>query len=228
MALDTQIELPPNFDGPGYKPIGHAYHLHYAPLWRDLVEELPKLEGRLVDVGCGLQPYRKLLGPKVTEYVGVDREGPLCRPDVVGDAMNLPFEDATFDSLMSTQVLEHVVDPRKALVSMARVLKPGGRVVLTAPSTWPAHEVPYDFTRFTRFGLQQMFAEAGFEDVSIRAQGGIWATIGQMLALELSHHSPFRLLVPLTNRAFGYLDRTRRAREELALNWLVTARRARA
>ena len=102
------------------------------------------LEGRVVDVGCGLQPYRKLLGSKVTEYVGVDRAGPLCRPDVEGDALSLPFEDATFDALMSTQLLEHVVDPRKALAGMARVLKSGAPVVLTAPGTWPEHEVPYD------------------------------------------------------------------------------------
>lgn len=226
MALDTLIELPPGFDLPGYKPIGHPYHLHYAPLYRDLVEQLPKLEGRLIDVGCGMQPYRKLLGPKVTEYVGVDRAGPLCRPDVEGDALSLPFDDASFDSLMSTQVLEHVTDARRALVSMARVLRPGGRIVLTAPGTWPAHEVPYDFARFTRFGLQEMLADAGFTDVHIGAQGGTWATIGQLLAMEVHHHAPFRLLVPLINRYFGWLERRGGAREDLVLNWLVTARKA--
>ncbi len=225
MALDTLIETPPNFDVPGHKPVGHVCHLHYAPLWRDLVQHLPSLEGRVIDVGCGLQPYRKLLGPKVTEYVGVDRAGALSHPDVEGDALSLPFEDATFDGLMSTQVLEHVVDPRKALISMARVLKPGARLVLTAPGTWPAHEVPYDFTRFTRWGLETMFAEAGFVDVKIGVQGGTWATIGQMLALEVNHHSPFRLLVPLINRLFGYLERNSKAREDLVLNWLVTARK---
>ena len=226
MALDTIIETPPDFDLPGYKPVNHPYHLHYAPLYRDLVEQLHQLEGRVIDVGCGMQPYRKLLGPKVTQYVGVDRAGPLCRPDVEGDALSLPFDDASFDSLMCTQVLEHVTDARRALASMARVLKRGARIVLTAPGTWPAHEVPYDFARFTRWGLQEMLAEAGFEDVHIGAQGGTWATIGQMLAMEVHHHSPFRLLVPLINRCFGMLERRGGAREDLVLNWLVTARKA--
>ncbi len=113
----------------------------------------------------------------MTEYVGVDRRGPLSYVDVEGDALSLPFADASFDSLMSTQVLEHVLDPRLALVNMARVLKPGGRIVLTAPGTWPAHEVPYDFTRFTRWGLETMFEAAGFVDVKVSPQGGTWATM---------------------------------------------------
>ncbi len=225
MALGTEISPPAGFDGPGQKPPHHAMYLHYAPLWRDLVAELPKLEGRVIDVGCGLQPYRKLLGPRVTEYVGVDRSSPLSFPDVEGDALSLPFDDASFDSVMSTQVLEHVLDPRLALANMARVLKPGGRIVLTAPGTWPAHEVPYDFSRFTRWGLETMLAAAGFVDVQIRAQGRTWATIGQMLALELNHHYPYRLLIPLLNRMFLFLE-SRGAREDLVLNWLVTARKA--
>jgi len=226
MALNTTIEMPPDFDVPGHKPLSHPCHLHYAPLYRDLVVELPKLEGRLIDVGCGMQPYRALLGPNVSEYVGVDRAGPLSRPDVEGDALSLPFPDESFDSLMSTQVLEHVIDPRRALVSMARVLKHGARVVITAPATWPAHEVPYDFTRFTRWGLEAMLAEAGFDDVQIRAQGGTWATIGQLLAMEVSHHSPVRVLVPVINAFFGFLEKRVRAREDLVLNWLVTTRKA--
>ncbi len=225
MALGTEIPLPEGFDGPGEKPLNHVVYLHYAPLWRDLAAELPKLEGRVIDVGCGLQPYRKLLGPRVTEYVGVDRRGPLSYVDVEGDALSLPFADASFDSLMSTQVLEHVLDPRLALVNMARVLKPGGRIVLTAPGTWPAHEVPYDFTRFTRWGLETMFEAAGFVDVKVSPQGGTWATIGQMLALEVNHHYPYKLLVPLINRVFRFLE-GRGAREDLVLNWLVTARKA--
>ncbi|MES1177320.1 MAG: methyltransferase domain-containing protein [Myxococcales bacterium] len=225
MALGTEISPPEGFDAPSEKPPNHVMYLHYEPLWRDLVAELPKLEGRVIDVGCGLQPYRKLLGPGVTEYVGVDRRSPLSFPDVEGDALSLPFDDATFDSLMSTQVLEHVLDPRLALVNMARVLKPGGRLVLTAPGTWPAHEVPYDFSRFTRWGLETMFAEAGFVDVQISPQGRTWATIGQMLALEVNHHYKFRFLVPLINRFFRFLE-SRGAREDLVLNWLVTARRS--
>src|SRR5262245_43851970 len=115
MALDTVIPLPPDYDPPSDRPVDHYMHLHYRPLWRDLCAELPKLEGRVLDVGCGLQPYRKLLGDRVTEYIGVDRRGKLTAPDIEGDALSLPLPDASFDALMSTQVLEHVTDPRAAV-----------------------------------------------------------------------------------------------------------------
>src|SRR5262249_41741994 len=153
-----------------------------------------KLEGRVLDIGCGLQPYRKLLGPMVTEYVGLDRVSPFAVPDVEGDARALPFGDRSFDSVLCTQVLEHVVDPRATLREIGRVLRSGGRLVLTCPGTWPAHEVPHDYWRFTRWGLEHLFDEAGFASYAIRAEGGTWATIGQMLNLELAHHERYRRL----------------------------------
>lgn len=224
MALGKHIDHVPGWDRPGDRPVGHYLHLHYRPLWRSLQEELAKLEGRVLDIGCGLQPYRELLGPRVTEHVGVDRPGRFTAPDVEGDALNLPFPDATFDSVLSTQVLEHVPNPAAAVHEMARVLKPGGRVVLTVPGTWPHHEQPYDFFRYTRFGLEELFRR-DFTDVRVQAQGGTWSTIGMMLNLELQQHRGFRMLIPLVNRLAIMLER-RGAHHELALNWLVTAQRA--
>jgi SAM-dependent methyltransferase len=222
VALDTHITIPDGYEMPGDRPPSHHLHLHYRPIWRDLCTELPALTGRVLDVGCGLQPYRALLGTLVTEYIGLDRPGPYAAPDVEGDARSLPFPDHSFDGVMSTQVLEHVVDPAATLREIARVLRPGGRVVLTCPGTWPAHEVPHDYWRFTRFGLQHLFASTGFDAVSIRPQGGTWSTLGQMLNLELHHHRRVRRLIPLVNRAARSLER-RGAREELVMNWLVTA-----
>lgn len=224
MALGRHIEHVPGWDRPGDRPIGHYLHLHYHPLFTSLRDELAKLEGRVLDVGCGLQPYRELLGPKVTEHVGLDRPGKFTAPDVEGDATNLPFEPATFDAVLSTQVLEHVPDPHAAVAQIARVLKPGGRVVLTAPGCWPHHEQPYDFFRYTRFGLEELFRK-DFVDVRITEQGGTFSTIGMMLNLELQQHRGFRSLIPLVNRIAVMLERRGAARHELVLNWLVTARR---
>ncbi len=209
---------------PSDRPKSDPLHLHLSDMWRHLTVTLAKLEGRVLDIGCGLQPYRKLLGPKVTEYVGMDRPGPYAKPDVEGDALNLPFPDASFDSVMSTQVLEHVTDPMRAMKAAARVLKPGGRLALTAPGCWPHHEVPHDYWRFTRFGLEHLLRESGFSHFTIEAQGGTWSTLGQMFALELID-TPFKMFIPMVNRMSRYLDR-RGAREELVTCWTVLAQRS--
>ena len=222
MALDTLIVAPAGYEMPGDRPVEHYLHLHYGPIWRDLTRELARLHGRVLDVGCGLQPYRKLLGSGVTSYVGLDRAGPFSRPDVEGDARLLPFPDRSFDAVMSTQVLEHVIDPGASLREMARVLAPGGRLVSTCPGTWPAHEIPHDYWRFTRWGLEHLLANAGFEHVTVGAQGGTWATIGQMVNLEIQHHPRWHRFIPAINRLARRLEATG-AREELVMNWIVTA-----
>lgn len=225
MGLHSKIETPPGYSMPGEQPSGHYLHLVYHYLMADLREQLATLEGRVIDVGCGLQPYRHLLGPRVTEYVGVDRRGPFSAPDVEGDALRLPLPDASFDAGLSTQVLEHVTDPLAALRELARVLRPGATLVLTCPGTWPHHEIPHDYFRFTRFGLEHLLREAGFAPRIVRPQGGMWATIGQMLALELFHGgSRTQRFIPALNALAKRLD-ARGAREEMALNWLVRADR---
>jgi hypothetical protein len=70
-------------------------YLHLRPHWRALERTLSSCEGRVLDVGCGMQPYRHMLGPRVVEYVGVDRVGELTRPTIVGTAEALPVPDAS-------------------------------------------------------------------------------------------------------------------------------------
>lgn len=200
-------------------------YLHYRPLWRALVEALGNVRGRVLDIGCGMQPYRALLGPAVSEYVGLDREGPLSRPTVVGSATALPFDDGHFDAVFSTQVLEHLDRPEEALREAVRVLRPGGTLVLTVPGVWPTHEAPHDYWRFTRHGLLRLLDVVGVKDSSLTPLGGLWAAVGQMANLELQRGRLTRELVPLVNLAAGWLDR-RGAREDLALAWLATGVRA--
>ncbi len=200
-------------------------HLHLAPMWKALARVLPTLSGRVLDVGCGSKPYRDLFGSEVTEYVGLDREGPGATPDVIGDAHALPFEDARFDAVVSFQVLEHVERPVECLREIARVVVPGGDVVFTVPGVWPDHEVPHDHWRFTRYGLEGAVRAAGLERVELVPLGGLWSTLGQMACLELDRSLAGRALIPIVNLAARALDPT--AREQLVMNWLVRARRPR-
>ena len=92
--------------------------------------------------------------------------------DFTGDVSALPFEEASYDIVLSTQVLEHVQDPQKVCSEMARVLKPGGHLFLTTPQSSPIHNEPWNYFNFTHYGLMLLFEKAGLQVVKKEAQGG--------------------------------------------------------
>jgi len=102
--------------------------------------------------------------------------------DAFGDAQEIPFANEIFDSCLCTEVLEHVPDPMIVLKEIRRILKPGGRVLLTVPFAVELHQTPYDFWRFTPFGLQQLFKSAGFEVERITPRGNFPTVAGAIAA----------------------------------------------
>ena len=129
------------------------------------------LHGRLLDNGCGNQPYRQWYEPFVDEVVTLDAttgDGVA----VLGFADQLPFADQSFDSVLATEVFEHVQNVERAAAEMFRVLRPGGIALVTVPYLYPTHEAPYDFRRFTHFGLADLVRRHGFELLSLQAKGG--------------------------------------------------------
>ncbi len=143
-----------------------------------------KLRGRCLDAGCGRRSYSRFLGG-VTGYVGLEYDRSL-RPDVRGDAQRLPFAAASFDCAMCQEVLEHVPEPHRVMAELHRVLRPGGYLYLTAPMSWNLHYEPWDFWRFTRYGLAYLAESHGFEIEAIEKLGGFWALWGSRLADNLS------------------------------------------
>jgi SAM-dependent methyltransferase len=129
-----------------------------------------QLTGRLLDVGCGTKPYISLFHT-VHAYIGMDYDSPAHRSytkaDIFYNGGQFPFEQNSFDSILSTEVLEHVFNREEHLKECFRVLKPGGLMLLTTPFVWDEHSQPYDFGRYSSFGLTHVMNEAGFEVIEL-------------------------------------------------------------
>jgi len=154
----------------------------------------PFLTGKLLDFGCGSKPYKDFC-TNVSEYVGLDYEN-LGHPhenepiDVFYNGREIPFPSEHFDSLLSTQVLEHVEDLNFTIKEWHRVLKQGGRLLVTAPFVWGEHELPHDYRRFSACGLERLFSENGFRCVEIKKLGTPLEVIAQ---LRINYLTPFCL-----------------------------------
>ncbi|MGO4817155.1 class I SAM-dependent methyltransferase [Flavobacterium sp. W22_SRS_FP1] len=125
-----------------------------------------KLNGSLLDFGCGTKPYRDLF-VNANEYIGVDykiegREQIIDEIDRFYDGKVIPFENERFDSILSTEVLEHVFNIDELLQEFNRVLKDKGKAIITTPFSWEEHEMPYDFARYTTPALQFLYQKHGF------------------------------------------------------------------
>jgi SAM-dependent methyltransferase len=165
----------------------HPRHLSHREIAGFVRSEGPKLKGRLLDVGCGKKPYARWLSD-VERHFGVDMPSTMHgveHADVLASALELPFRDNTFDSVLCTEVLEHTPDPAAGLREMARVAKSDALLLLTVPSSEQLHETPYDYCRFTCYWLEYLLKETGWEIVRLHPRGGASLELGYRLSIFL-------------------------------------------
>jgi len=136
------------------------------------------IKGRVLDMGCGLRPYARYI--RAQRYVGIDILAEV-RPDIRAYCEPLPFKDDSFDSVICTELLEHVARPQVCLSQISRVLKKGGFVYVTVPQCWCLHYEPEDYWRFTKYGIKDLMNEAGLEVVCTRRIGGVFSLVGVRL-----------------------------------------------
>lgn len=167
----------------------------HVSILKSMIGAKKYVKGRLLDVGCGWKPYLRVFLDVVDEYIGIDMPSTESKSEVIdayANAINLPFKPNCFDTILSTQVLEHCFEPNEMIGEMSRVLKQGGFAILTCPFVWELHEEPYDCSRFTKFGLRYLFEKNGFEVIYIKQRGGFFATIGQMINTYIWRNLFFR------------------------------------
>ena len=168
------------------------------------IEQYAKLVkgGTLIDIGCGEKPYEKYFD--VEKYIGIEIEGgsherSKKNANIFYDGKRLPFEDESVSWVLCTQVLEHMAEPEAFIRECSRVLKNEGGIILSAPQVWGLHEEPFDFYRFTKYGLKYLIEKCGFEVIRSDKTTGIWGTVGQRLAADLFYrygvNKLFKLIV---------------------------------
>jgi ubiquinone/menaquinone biosynthesis C-methylase UbiE len=171
---------------------------------------LPKYgKGKTLDIGGGTSKYREIIRRSVGEYLVADlyqTQG----VDFIEDARHLSFEAASFDTVLSFQLLEHVDDVAAAVSEMYRVLKPGGYAIVTMPFLFPQHGDPSDFHRFTVDAAKFHFVRSGFRVVESGSQGSTLTVLAGILRqMYLSHYvsAHGRLRRAIWTRIFALLGR---------------------
>jgi SAM-dependent methyltransferase len=202
--------------------VSNSNYLVYSSFHDELSTAIEKYaSGSLLDIGCGNKPYESWMNGKVTEYVGCDIvQSSSNRVDYLCPANNIPLENERFDTIFSSQTIEHLEDYQGMVNEAFRLLKSEGYFILSGPFYWHLHEEPYDFYRFTKHGFKYVLEESGFEVCEIRPNGGAWATLGLVINHTFGFSNPhankiakgikylFRKLriYILVNRIFSYLD----------------------
>ena len=153
----------------------------------------------VLDAGSGPAPYKSLF--EHTKYESADFEQVAIKnyapSTYVCDLRNIPVEDGRFDFIIFNQVMEHVPEPKLVLAELHRVLRPGGKMLYTGPLFYEEHEQPYDFYRYTQFGVRYLLDSTGFAIDRIEWLEGYFGTVGYQLYCMMRY-------LPYMPRDLGY------------------------
>jgi SAM-dependent methyltransferase len=166
-------------------------------------EHLSGQNATILDVGCGKKPYQPFFLSKSSMYIGADIE-PSRFVDVICSGERLPFKDNTFSAVLSTQVLEHMSEPKMMANEVFRVLKPGGLFFLSTHGNWPVHGAPNDYWRWTEYGLRKLLTD--YSDCKIDVCGDSVASILQLLELYIPNRSLGCIIIYILNKLGDLFD----------------------
>lgn len=164
------------------------------PQWlmgpRSIPQGIEQVGGVVLDIGAADRWIQKHLGPNASylalDYPATGADMYNARPDVFADGARLPFKEACFDAVVCLEVLEHVAEPTQVMQEISRVLKSDGLGFISMPFLYPLHDAPYDFQRYTEYGLRRDAEKAGLEVINIQSTGHAVRTAGLLLSLALA------------------------------------------
>ncbi|MCO6498454.1 MAG: class I SAM-dependent methyltransferase [Chitinophagaceae bacterium] len=167
----------------------NPYYIIRTRLYNAIKLNADYMQGSMIDFGCGTRPYEHLFS-RITKYTGVDFEGGgnpynKAKVDVYYNGSTLPFSDGEYDNVLTTEVIEHVFNPDEIIKELNRVLKPGGLLLLTCPFAWPEHEQPWDYARYSSFGIKHLLEKNGFKIIRQEKTGNFLLCLTQLTVMYL-------------------------------------------
>lgn len=163
---------------------------------------LPHIHGRVLDLGAGMAKYKEVIKKNATDYIACDVKKNE-NIDALCDVTNLNFPTESFDTVISTQVFEHINNPFTVAQEIKKVLKTGGNAIITAPFMFPYHADPKDNFRFSKEGLEEIFKSAGFEIIDSGVYGGFFMVLSEMM-----HFSWFNPYKHKSSKFFPIIEKT--------------------
>lgn len=183
-----------------------------------------ELSGDFLDVGCGTQPYLAYF-QHVSKKTACDFDANRGNVDFACPADQVPLPNTSVDSILCTEVLEHVPNPMAVWKEFHRLLRPGGKVLLTTPMYWPPHELPYDFYRYPEHGLRRLIDQSGFRLLAIIPRGGAFAFWGQATMHVWQPFFRIRAMRSIWNRLILWIDR-KGSSARITVGWTVLAEKS--
>lgn len=164
--------------------ISHMCYLNNRHLHNSFLKSLPYLKGICADIGSGNAIYKDIILSKVDKYIAIDKSSihehmfkTSNEKFIDADIKDLPLENNSIDSIILTQVLEHIDEPYTALNEITRIIKKDGILILSVPFIYQAHATPYDYFRFSEYGLKKLLKDYNYEILEFHNQGYFGTTI---------------------------------------------------
>lgn len=137
----------------------------------------------LLDLGCGARPYLKVYEPYFEKTLGADLPDTYFehyRVDIFCTATDIPLENESVDVLFCSEVLHDISQPEVMMKEVNRIIKPNGKIILSAPFVTPICDGIYDHYRYTKYGLEFLFKQQNFTNIKITEVGNLFAVIIQL------------------------------------------------
>jgi len=161
----------------------NPFYIARKGLYKNIFRLSRDLNGNILDIGCGSKPYQKLFHN--TNYFSLELDSNYTRKhksaDYYYDGVKMPFENSYFDNLITNQVFEHVFNPDEFLCEVNRILKLGGFFIISVPFVWDEHEQPFDYARYSSFGIEHILRKYGFEIIQHEKSNNGIEAISQLL-----------------------------------------------